>query len=66
MNRDSVAWKGYWVAAPTPFARDGTVDEPALRKLLRHYQRKVSTGSSSMAPRGNGSLSRQQERKRGR
>lgn len=39
MNRDSVAWKGYWVAAPTPFARDGTVDEPALRKLLRHYQR---------------------------
>jgi len=37
MNRDDVNWHGYWPAAPTPFARDGTIDEPALRRLLNLY-----------------------------
>ena len=39
MDRASVDWKGYWVAAPTPFMRDGAFDEGAWRKLLRLYHR---------------------------
>ena len=30
MDRSSVDWKGYWAAAPTPFARDGALDEGGL------------------------------------
>ncbi|HKD74019.1 MAG TPA: dihydrodipicolinate synthase family protein [Ktedonobacterales bacterium] len=37
MDRDSVGWKGYWVAAPTPFAVTGALDESALRSVLRLY-----------------------------
>ena len=37
MNRNSVSWKGYWVAAPTPFTRAGALDEPAWRALLALY-----------------------------
>ena len=37
MDRNDVDWKGYWVAAPTPFARDGALDEGAWRLGLRHY-----------------------------
>jgi len=37
MNRDDVNWHGYWAAAPTPFARDGSIDELALRRLLNLY-----------------------------
>jgi dihydrodipicolinate synthase/N-acetylneuraminate lyase len=37
MDRDSVGWKGYWVAAPTPFTETGALNESALRKILRLY-----------------------------
>jgi 4-hydroxy-tetrahydrodipicolinate synthase len=37
MDRNSVDWKGYWVAAPTPFTLDGQVDEAAWREELRLY-----------------------------
>lgn len=37
MDRTSVDWKGYWPAAPTPFTRDGALDEPAWRAVLRLY-----------------------------
>jgi 4-hydroxy-tetrahydrodipicolinate synthase len=37
MDRNDVDWKGYWVATPTPFTRDGAVDEAAWRAGLRHY-----------------------------
>jgi 4-hydroxy-tetrahydrodipicolinate synthase len=37
MDRDSVDWKGYWIAAPTPFTMTGALDESALRLMLRLY-----------------------------
>ena len=37
MDRDSVDWKGYWIAAPTPFTATGALDESALRGVLRLY-----------------------------
>ncbi len=37
MDRNSVGWKGYWIAAPTPFTRDGDIDEGAWRAVLRLY-----------------------------
>ncbi|WP_395105527.1 dihydrodipicolinate synthase family protein [Actinomadura sp. SCN-SB] len=37
MDRDDVAWHGYWPAAPTPFTSDGALDEPALREVLGLY-----------------------------
>jgi 4-hydroxy-tetrahydrodipicolinate synthase len=37
MNRDDVNWQGYWPAAPTPFTKDGAIDEQALRELLNLY-----------------------------
>lgn len=37
MNRDDVNWRGYWVAAPTPFTREGTLDERLWREELRLY-----------------------------
>jgi 4-hydroxy-tetrahydrodipicolinate synthase len=37
MNRDYVDWKGYWVATPTPFTREGALDENAFRESLRLY-----------------------------
>src|ERR1700749_3761608 len=39
MDRDSVDWKGYWIAAPTPFTATGALDEDALRAVLRLYRR---------------------------
>lgn len=39
MNRDSVDWRGYWPAAPTPFSADGRIDDDALRALMEHYVR---------------------------
>jgi dihydrodipicolinate synthase/N-acetylneuraminate lyase len=38
MNRDTVTWHGYWPAAPTPFAEDGSLDEVALREMLALYR----------------------------
>jgi 4-hydroxy-tetrahydrodipicolinate synthase len=37
MNRNDVEWKGYWAAAPTPYSREGMIDEHSLRRLLRLY-----------------------------
>jgi 4-hydroxy-tetrahydrodipicolinate synthase len=37
MNRDNVSWRGYWVAAPTPFTREGALDERLWREELRLY-----------------------------
>ena len=37
MDRDSIGWKGDWVAAPTPFTVQGILDENALRSVLRLY-----------------------------
>ncbi|MGF7238596.1 MAG: dihydrodipicolinate synthase family protein [Frankia sp.] len=44
MDRHDVAWQGYWVAAPTPFDRDGVLDEPAWRALLGLYLRQGVDG----------------------
>jgi 1-pyrroline-4-hydroxy-2-carboxylate deaminase len=41
MDRNSVDWRGYWPAAPTPFASDGALEEDTMRLLLDHY---VSSG----------------------
>ena len=37
MDRNSIDWKGYWIAAPTPFTATGALDEDALREVLRLY-----------------------------
>lgn len=37
MDRNSVSWRGYIPAAPTPFAADGTVDEASIAALMDHY-----------------------------
>jgi len=37
MDGSAVGWRGYWVAAPTPFRRDAALDEDALRELLALY-----------------------------
>lgn len=37
MDRESVDWWGYWPAAPTPFAADGSLDEEALASLMGLY-----------------------------
>jgi dihydrodipicolinate synthase/N-acetylneuraminate lyase len=33
----AVPWRGYWPAAPTPFAADGSLDEDSWRALLGLY-----------------------------
>jgi 4-hydroxy-tetrahydrodipicolinate synthase len=38
MDRDDVDWRGYWPAAPTPFTRDGALDEAALTAVLHLYR----------------------------
>lgn len=37
MQYDQVNWRGYWPAAPTPFARDGALDLDAWTALLDLY-----------------------------
>ena len=37
MNRDDVNWRGYWVAAPTPFTQEGVLDENLWGQELRLY-----------------------------
>ncbi|MFI6314032.1 dihydrodipicolinate synthase family protein [Nocardia fusca] len=37
MNRDDVAWSGYWPAAPTPFGPAGDLDTDALAALMNLY-----------------------------
>ena len=44
MDRNDVTWRGYWPAAPTPFTRDGALDEGAWREILRMYLRQGMHG----------------------
>jgi dihydrodipicolinate synthase/N-acetylneuraminate lyase len=37
MDRDSVDWKGYWPASPTPFTADGAFSAELQQELLEHY-----------------------------
>lgn len=37
MDRKSVPWSGYWPAAPTTFAADGTFDADLMAALMEHY-----------------------------
>lgn len=37
MDRNTVGWKGYWPASPTPFTLDGAFDEQKMRELIDHY-----------------------------
>jgi dihydrodipicolinate synthase/N-acetylneuraminate lyase len=37
MNRDSVEWRGYFAAVPTPFNEDGSLAPDLLRELLDFY-----------------------------
>jgi 4-hydroxy-tetrahydrodipicolinate synthase len=39
MNRDDVAWSGYWPASPTPFTASGALDTDGLRSLMELYAR---------------------------
>src|SRR5262249_44920540 len=36
-NRDSVDWRGYFAAVPTPFNEDGSLAPDLLRELLEFY-----------------------------
>ena len=44
MDRNDVDWRGYWVATTTPFKKDGSLDEEALRKGMRSYPSMGITG----------------------
>jgi len=37
MNRDDVAWSGYWPASPTPFTASGALDTDSLQDLMELY-----------------------------
>lgn len=37
MDRNSVDWRGYWPAAPTPFTADGRLDADAFSRMLDGY-----------------------------
>ena len=37
MDRDSVSWRGYWAACPTPFAEDESFAPDLMRELLDCY-----------------------------
>ncbi|GGF33894.1 dihydrodipicolinate synthase family protein [Subtercola lobariae] len=37
MDRHSVDWHGYWVAAPTPFGDDGLIDPDLHRAMIEMY-----------------------------
>jgi 4-hydroxy-tetrahydrodipicolinate synthase len=49
VNRNSVDWRGYWTAAPTPFAADGALDEAAWAALLELY---IAQGLSGVLVNG--------------
>jgi 4-hydroxy-tetrahydrodipicolinate synthase len=44
MNRSDVDWRGYWVAAPTPFGPQRRLDTAALRTLLSLYEQQGVSG----------------------
>lgn len=37
MDRNSINWKGYWPASPTPFKKNGDIDYEAFEALLDWY-----------------------------
>jgi dihydrodipicolinate synthase/N-acetylneuraminate lyase len=37
MDRNDVAWKGYWPACPTPFTDDDKIDTASLRALVEWF-----------------------------
>ncbi len=37
MDRNSIDWKGYWPASPTPFKKNGDIDYEAFEALLDWY-----------------------------
>lgn len=37
MDRNTVNWRGYWAASPTPFTEAGEIDEPTMRALIEYY-----------------------------
>ncbi len=37
MDRNDVAWQGYWAACPTPYGEDGALRLDLLEALLEHY-----------------------------
>src|SRR4051794_15270206 len=39
MSTYQVDWRGYWPAAPTPFDREGALNEVSFRQLLQLYLR---------------------------
>ena len=44
MDRNDVDWKGYWIATTTPFKKDGSLDEAALRQGMSSYPAMGITG----------------------
>ena len=37
MDRNSIDWKGYWPASPTPFKENGDLDLETFGKLIDWY-----------------------------
>jgi len=37
VDRNTVNWRGYWAASPTPFTEAGEIDEPTMRALIEYY-----------------------------
>src|SRR6266545_652918 len=64
MDRSDVDWKGYWVAAPTPFARDRTLDEQVWRELLQLYVQQGVHGVMVNGTTGEWFSQTKEERKR--
>lgn len=50
MNRDDVTWKGYMLAAITPFNADGSIDESAFRQSLEN---EIRSGVQGLVVAGN-------------
>ena len=64
MDRNDVDWKGYWAATPTPFTKDGKLDENAWREGLRLYLRDGVHGVLVNGTTGEWFSQNDQERKR--
>lgn len=64
MDRNDVEWKGYWAATPTPFTKEGKLDETAWREGLRLYLRDGLHGVLVNGTTGEWFSQSEQERKR--
>lgn len=49
MDRHDIDWSGYFAATPTPFHTDGSLDLPALRRLVSYF---VDEGSRGIVVNG--------------